>query len=91
MNKIMCHVNYSHLTLNKIAEIPVMPDGLCTASPPPPHTHNCPFGHSTMGYLYYNPFLGSALYLPTLRKPQVEQGNHGSPPKSFCVNATAVN
>ena len=75
------------IQIKEIAEIPVMPDGFRT---PPPHTH-CPFGHNTMGYLYYNRFLGSALYLTTLRKQQVGQGNHGSPSKRFCVNATAVN
>ena len=80
------------IQIKEIAEIPVMPDGLCTLPPPPPHTHtHCPFGHNTMGYLYYNLFLGSALYLPTLRKRQVGQGNRGSPSESFCVNATAVN
>ena len=83
--------NSKIIQIKEIAEIPVMPDGLCT-HPPPPHTHTqCPFGHNTMGYLYYNLFLGSALLLPTLRKRQVGQGNHGSPTKSFCVNATAVN
>ena len=47
------------IQIKEIEEIPVMPDGLCT--PPPQHTH-CPVGHNTMGYLYYNVFLGSALY-----------------------------
>ena len=81
------------IQIKEIAEIPVMPDtAFAPPPPPPPHTHKyCPFGHNTMGYLYYNPFLGSALYLLTLRKRQVGQGNHGSPSKSFCVNATAVN
>ena len=64
----------------------------CLAALTPPHTHtHCPFAHNTMGYLYYNLFHGLALYLPTLRKRQVGQGNHGIPSESFCVNATVVN
>ena len=27
------------IQIKEIAEIPVMPDGLCTPSTPPPHTH----------------------------------------------------
>ena len=50
-----------------------------------------PYGNNTMGSFYLNLFLGSELYLLTLHKRQVGQGNHGSPSKSFCVNATAVN
>ena len=36
------------IQIKEIAEIPVMPDGLCTPPHPTPHTH-CPFGHNTMG------------------------------------------
>ena len=49
------------------------------------------YGHYIMGYLYLNLFLGPDLYLLTLNKRYVGQGYHGSPSKSFCVNATAVN
>ena len=38
-----------------------------------------------------NLFLGPELYLLTLHKRQMGQGNHGSPSKSVCVNATVVN
>ena len=59
-------------------------------APPYPRPH-CPYSHSTIGYLYLNPFLGSGLYLLTLHKRHVGQGNHGSPSKGFCVNVTLVN
>ena len=44
------------------------------------------YGRYIMGYFYLNLYLGSELYLR-----YVGQGYHGSPSKSFCVNATAVN
>ena len=49
------------------------------------------YDHYIMGYFYPHLFLGSDLYLLTLNKRYVGQGYHGSPSKSFCVNATAVN
>ena len=58
------------------------------AGAPPP---NCPYSHNTRAYLYLDLFLKSELFLLTLHKRQVGQGNNGSPSKSFYVNATAVN
>ena len=80
--------SYSFITngkpnqIKEIEEIHVMPDGLCFPRP----TFLVPSATTV-----WKTFLGSELFLLTLQKRQVGQGNHGCPSKSFCVNATAVN
>ena len=67
------------IQIKEIAEIPVMPNGLCTPPPPPPppppHTHtHCPFGHNTLRYLYYNLFLGSTFTCPPCANDKWDKG-----------------
>ena len=90
LNATICFMrNGKIIQIKEIAEIPVMPDGLCT---PPPVLHTLPVPSATTLWdtFIITFFLGRHFTCPPLQTTN-GRGNHGSPSKSFCVNATTVN
>ena len=76
--------NSKIIQIKEIAEIPVMPDSLCTPPPPPPtHTHTVPSATTLWDTFIITFFLGRHFTCPPCANDKWDKGIMEAHPKAF--------